>query len=59
MFIKMVLEAAFSFHNILQITKAALNHVDNNKQPHLTTSYHVTSVYYFTVAYILYIRGFS
>ena len=29
MFIKMVLEAAFSFPNILQITKAALNHVDN------------------------------
>ena len=29
MFIKTVLEAAFSFPNILQITKAALNHVDN------------------------------
>ena len=29
MFIKTVLEGAFSFPNILQITKAALNHVDN------------------------------
>ena len=29
MFIKTVLEVAFSFHNILQIIKAALNHVDN------------------------------
>ena len=29
MFIKTVLEAAFSFSNILQITKAALNHADN------------------------------
>ena len=29
MFIKTVLEAAFSFSNILKITKAALNHVDN------------------------------
>ena len=29
MFIKTVLEAAFSFPNILQVTKAALNHVDN------------------------------
>ena len=28
-FIKTVFEAAFGFHNILQITKAALNHVDN------------------------------
>ena len=31
MFIKTVLEAAFNFPNILQITKAALNHVDNIK----------------------------
>ena len=31
MFIKTVLEAAFGFPNILQITKAALNHVDNVK----------------------------
>ena len=29
MFIKTVLEAAFGFPNILQITKEALNHVDN------------------------------
>ena len=29
MFIKTVLKAAFIFPNILQITKAALNHVDN------------------------------
>ena len=29
MFIKTVLKAAFSFPNILQITKAALNHVDS------------------------------
>ena len=31
MFIKTVLEVAFNFPNILQITKAALNHVDNIK----------------------------
>ena len=31
-----------------------------SQQPHLTRSYHVTSVYYFTVVvYILHIRGFS
>ena len=29
MFIKTVLEAAFGLPNILQITKAALNHADN------------------------------
>ena len=29
MFIKTVLEAAFGFPNLLQITKAALNHVNN------------------------------
>ena len=29
MFIKTVLEEAFSFPNILQITKAVLNHADN------------------------------
>ena len=29
MFIKTVLKAPFGFSNILQITKAALNHVDN------------------------------
>ena len=29
MLIKTLLEAAFRFPNILQITKAALNHVDN------------------------------
>ena len=28
-FIKTVFEAALGFHNILQITKAALNNVDN------------------------------
>ena len=31
MFIKTVLEAAFGFPNVLQIKKAALNHVDNVK----------------------------
>ena len=29
MFIKTALEAAFGFPSVLQITKAALNHVDN------------------------------
>ena len=29
MFIKTALEAAFGFPSVLQITKAALNHIDN------------------------------